>query len=452
MVDTARKLKLLYIAPYFPPSAAAGVHRMMRVCRYLPKDRFEIDVLTRNLGSDPGGEELLRQVPDGVSVYRADLSGGKKSESSVRIAKPENVEAKKKSPIKTYLQWLINPLRNAKELIQETPDKHVGWCKPMLKLGKELCSNHSYDLLMTSGPPHSIHLVGLQLKKETGTPWVADFRDPWARRPWDVPHNPWGQWLLPKYERNVISNASAVLLNTTATLQDFVSAYSDLSKDKFQWVPNGMDPELPAIVENLLSQRASTSRKGSEPLTLCHAGSLYGNRRPDGLFDAMSLLQKQGVECRLLQIGIVDDAPSMVAHLERLGIRQLVEFIPRIPHAEVLRIMAGVDLHVVLQPDGPFMIPGKVYEMIAYPQPIVAICDSPVTIEVVEKAGGTHAASRDPIGIAKAIQSAARMIDDLEFNQKRIAARNQFDGRQIVERLGLVLEAVSKRKDAGVPS
>jgi len=152
---------------------------------------------------------------------------------------------------------------------------------------------------------------------------------------------------------------------------------------------------------------------------------------PYGLFDAMSLLQKQGVECRLLQIGTVDDAPSMVAHLERLGIRQLVEFIPRIPHAEVLRIMAGVDRHVVLQLDGPFMIPGKVYEMIAYPQPIVAICDSPVTIELVEKAGGTHAASRDPVGIANAIQSAARMIGDLE-------------------RLGMVLETVSKRKHAGV--
>jgi hypothetical protein len=75
-----------------------------------------------------------------------------------------------------------------------------------------------------------------------------------------------------------------------------------------------------------------------------------------------------------------------------------------------------------------------------------------VTIEVVEKAGGTHAASRDPVGIAKAIQSAIQMRGDQAFNEKRKSARSEFDGRLIVERLGLVLEAVSNGKQKGVCS
>lgn len=183
-----------------------------------------------------------------------------------------------------------------------------------------------------------------------------------------------------------------------------------------------------------------------------HAGSLYGNRRPDGLLDAMVLLKAQGVRCKLLQIGTVDNSISLFRKIEELGLSQNVECLPRVPHSEVLQLMADVDLHIVLQPDGPLMIPGKVYEMIAYPQPIVAICDSPVTIEVVEKAGGTHAASRDPVGIAKAIQSAIQMRGDQAFNEKRKSARSEFDGRLIVERLGLVLEAVSNGTQKGVCS
>lgn len=450
MVDRAQKLRLLYIPSHFPPSATAGVHRVMRVCRYLPRDTFEIEVLWRNLGADPGGQELLRLVENCVVIHRVDLGGKPKSAESPMEPPVAKRSAEKPSAIKKYLRWGITPFRHAREFLMETPDKHVAWNKPMVHLGRSLCSSRKFDLLMTSGPPHSIHLVGLQLKKIFGIPWVADFRDPWARRPWDVSHNPWGQWLLPRYERDVVKTADAVLLNTKATYNDFIGTYPDLPSSKFHWMPNGMDPDLPGLIEPWLSARASTSDERAKTITLLHAGSLYGNRRPDGLLDAMVLLKAQGVRCNLLQIGTVDNSISLFKKIEELGLSQNVECLPRVPHSEVLQLMADVDLHIVLQPDGPLMIPGKVYEMIAYPQPIVAICDSPVTIEVVEKAGGTHAASRDPVGIAKAIQSAIQMRGDQAFNEQRKTARSEFDGRLIVERLGLVLEAVSNGKQEGV--
>jgi len=452
MVDRAQKLRLLYIPSHFPPSAAAGVHRVMRVCRYLPRDAFEIEVLCRNLGADPGGQELLRLVENCVLIHRVDLGGKLKSAESPMEPPVAQRSAEKPSAIRKYLRCGITPLRHAREFLMETPDKHVAWNEPMVNKGRTLCSSRKFDLLMTSGPPHSMHLVGLQLKKIFGIPWVADFRDPWARRPWDVSHNPWGQWLLPRYERDVVKTADAVLLNTKATYNDFIGTYPDLPSSKFHWMPNGMDPDLPGLIEPWLAARASTSEERAKTITLLHAGSLYGNRRPDGLLDAMVLLKAQGVRCKLLQIGTVDNSISLFKKIEELGLSQNVECLPRVPHSEVLKLMADVDLHIVLQPDGPLMIPGKVYEMIAYPQPIVAICDSPVTIEVVEKAGGTHAASRDPVGIAKAIQSAIQMRGDQAFNEQRKTARSEFDGRLIVERLGMVLETVSKRKQEGVSS
>ena len=449
MVDRFHKLRLLYIPSHFPPSATAGVHRVMRVCRYLPKDAFEIEVLSRNLGVDPGGQELLKLVESAVSIHRADLNGKPRATASSNDKATAQLPGAKQSTLKRWLRWGSTPIRHAREFLLETPDKHVAWVKPMVQLGISICSSRPFDLLMTSGPPHSIHLVGMHLKKSFGIPWVADFRDPWARRPWDVVHNPWGQVLLPGYERDVVKTADAVLLNTKATHNDFVSTYRDLPASKFYWLPNGMDPDLPASIEPLLKGRTEYSTEKSRKITLCHAGSLYGNRRPDGLLEAMALLKRQGINCRLLQIGTVDNADLMLKKIEQLGLREDVVCLPSVPHSEVLRFMAEVDFHIVLQPDGPFMIPGKVYEMIAYPQPIVAICDSPVTIEVVENAGGTYAASRDTEGIAKAILKAIEMQHDPQFTQTRVSARCQFDGQKIVERLGGILKSVSRPKNQG---
>jgi glycosyltransferase involved in cell wall biosynthesis len=449
MVDTKPKLRLLYIPSHFPPSATAGVHRVMRVCRYLPKNTFEIEVLSRNLAPTPGGQELLDLVDKSLAIHRANLRNSSSSLGSSNEGSKPLITSSNSSALRSFLKWGRRPLRYAKELLLETPDKHVAWTKPMVQLGRDLCSIGNFDVLMTSGPPHSIHLVGLALSKEFGIPWVADFRDPWARRPWDVVHNPWGQRLLPRYEREVVSNADAVLLNTKATHIDFTAVYKDLPATRFHWVPNGMDPELPATIDPMINAFTAHANGERRAITLCHAGSLYGNRRPDGLLEAMAMLKAQGVACRLMQIGSVDHLQIMLEKIEKLGLREDVTCMPPVPHSEVLERMAEVDLHVVLQPDGPLMIPGKVYEMIAFPQPIVAICDSPVTIEVVEQAGGTHAASRDVPGIATAILEASRMRHDPKFAQIRAAARQQFDGQKIVERLGDILRSVARSQEPG---
>ena len=449
MLDTKPNLRLLYIASHFPPSSTASVHRVMRVCRYLPRYSFDIEVLTRNLGTEPGGMELLDLVDKSLVIHRVKLRENAFSKVSVSGGAKTVVSSSKSTSFRNFLKGVLRPLRYAKELVLETPDKHVAWTKPMVASGRKLCSTRTFDVLMTSGPPHSIHLVGMALSKEFGIPWAADFRDPWARRPWEIVHNPLGQRLLPHYERKVVRNADAVLLNTKATHRDFIEAHSELPATRFHWVPNGMDPELPATIEPMLNAAAANANGEGPAITLCHAGSLYGNRRPDGLLEAMALLKAQGVACRLLQIGSIDQRNLMLEKIENLGLREDVTCMPPVPHSEVLERMAEVDLHVVLQPDGPLMIPGKIYEMIAFPQPIVAICDSPVTIEVVEQAGGTHAPSRDVSGIASAILEAIRMRHDPKFPQIRAAARDQFDGQRIVERLGNILRSVARREELG---
>jgi glycosyltransferase involved in cell wall biosynthesis len=449
MVNRNQNVRLLYIPSHFPPSATAGVHRVIRVCRYLPKNAFEIEVLSRDLGADPGGQELLESLDESITIHRAEHWKNPTSRDPCKESSAPPNSSSNSSGIRSLLRLCMRPLRHVKELILETPDKHVAWNKPMLQVGRRLCSAKNFDVLMTSGPPHSIHLIGLSLNKEFGIPWVADFRDPWARRPWDVVHNPLGQRLLPHYERKVVRNAEAVLLNTKATHRDFMEAHSDLPATRFHWVPNGMDPELPATIEPMLNAAAANANGEGPAITLCHAGSLYGNRRPDGLLEAMALLKAQGVACRLLQIGSIDQRNLMLEKIEKLGLREDVTCMPPVPHSEVLERMAEVDLHVVLQPDGPLMIPGKIYEMIAFPQPIVAICDSPVTIEVVEQAGGTHAPSRDVSGIASAILGAIRMRHDPKFPQIRAAAREQFDGQRIVERLGDILRSVARHQELG---
>jgi len=126
------------------------------------KNRQVCDALIRNLSS----EQQARV--DGLMdcfIHNKSSTDGRMIAAYVTAIEQLHHDGNKRSFDLVVSRAVLEHVYNLPEAFQETPDKRVGWCKPMLKLGKALCSKHSYDLLMTSGPPHSIHLVGLQLQK-----------------------------------------------------------------------------------------------------------------------------------------------------------------------------------------------------------------------------------------------------------------------------------------------
>ena len=171
--------KVLVIVYYWPPSGGAGVQRWLKFVKYLPESGWQPTVITTTKGDYPAiDESLCKEVPNGIKVIQTQTPtfgklfkkiNGKISDVPYgSLEKGSNDSAMKKFFIWFRLNLVI-------------PDARTLWNKYAYKTAsKELLTN-KYDAVITSGPPHSTHLVGLKLKKKYNIKWTADFRDPWTK-------------------------------------------------------------------------------------------------------------------------------------------------------------------------------------------------------------------------------------------------------------------------------
>ena len=440
-------LSLLMIAMHFPPEATAGVHRSLRFAKYLPDFGCQPYVMTRNRPPEPGGDDLLKQVPEGVVVHRI----GKlirlprsKQESQV----DGNVVGKR-----TRYQGVRNVAKSILlppwELVSETPDQHVGWAQVASQRAIEQCKESHFDAIYTTGPPHSTHLIGCKVKHKFGLPWVADFRDPWARHNWEKQRNPWGRRLKPYFERKVVRTADRVVLNNEASRDEFRANYPDLPTEKFVAIPNGFDPELIQQVTELqlplphnIKSDASTKRSP----VICHPGTLYRQREPRPILKAIANLRKQGQDIRFQQMGLATGECDPARIGAELGIEDLVEVVPRGSHTEALERMSQADILLVIQPNAPLQIPGKLYEMLLFDKPIIGICESRATSAVLESAGNAWSVSSTDIAAIEVALQDSLACDWENVREARLRARDCFDGRALSRRLRDVVVSAIKNQ------
>ncbi|MBN2829474.1 MAG: glycosyltransferase [Candidatus Cloacimonetes bacterium] len=172
--------KMLLITYYFPPAGGPAVQRWLRFLKYLPAHDWQITVITTEKGDYPFiDESLLAEVPLNVKLIRTKtptfgslfhlFTGGK--EKSIPYG---SLNSNQSDAIgKKMLYWA--------RLNLVVPDARMIWNKHALRAAEQELNSDNYDVIVTTGPPHSTHLVGLKLKKQFNIPWVTDFRDPWSK-------------------------------------------------------------------------------------------------------------------------------------------------------------------------------------------------------------------------------------------------------------------------------
>lgn len=446
------------IAPNFPPVASAGVFRTLRFAKYLMNFGWEPLVLGQELPGPPeaAGTALLEQLPAGLIVNRAMACFASPKQPSASAEEPP---AATESPVtsprhsddvapqapagKTVRRRLKDVARNSLHLMTETPDKNIRWVYPAVRQGLRMVREYRPSVLYTSGPPHSTHIVGSILKRLTGLPWVADFRDPWARRPWgNKTKNPWGQALYPLFEKSCIKRADRIILNTDRMADDFRAHYRHKFDAKICAIPNGCDPELAATVEELLANPAPPIDDGF--IRLCHPGSLYRRRDPRPLMDAIGLLAEQGIRIKLEQIGHCADYFDLENYVAQRGLTGHLSMEKPIPHREVLGRMAAADLLLLIQPGTPIQIPGKLFEMLLFRKPIVGMADEGATSDLIQSHRlGAVARDEEPETIATAIHQALDLRKELTNADHWTEVQNTFDGETLTGRLAELFDSLT---------
>ena len=170
--------KILVIAYYWPPAGGPGVQRWLKFVKYLPDFGIEPIVYVPENPSYPlMDEKLIDEVPSSIKILKQPIKEPYGWASLLSKKKTKTISSgiiKEKDPsiIEKVLLWIRGNLF--------IPDARKFWVKPSISFLAKVIADEGIETIVTTGPPHSLHLIGLGLKKKYNIQWIVDFRDPWT--------------------------------------------------------------------------------------------------------------------------------------------------------------------------------------------------------------------------------------------------------------------------------
>lgn len=360
------KKRVLIITYYWPPSGGSGVQRWLKFAKYLPEAGWEPVIFTpENPDFDLKDATLEKEISKDLEVIKfpiwepyqlLDKLRGKKESHPGRL-----LEQKEQSFIEKAAIWL-----RANFLV---PDPRIFWVKPSVKFLTELIESGQFQAIITTGPPHSMHLIGRELKRKTGVFWLADFRDPWSQ--WEfldkLPMQNRVRQQHRRMEQEVLLEADVVTTISPTFQQDL----AELANRKISLLTNGFDPkDIP------LGFSAREKRGGS--LHLVYTGIIDSIRNPMPLLKAMrEEFSKEIGEVKFTFVGKVSEYVKEQIALDS-WLSSHVHFAGYVSHQEVFGYYEKADaLALILTntKNAKGNIPGKLFEYIATTLPILALGD-----------------------------------------------------------------------------
>jgi glycosyltransferase involved in cell wall biosynthesis len=371
--------KVLIITYYWPPSGGSGVQRWLKFSKYLPEFGWEPVIFTpENPDFNLKDETLLSEVDANIEVIKFPIWEPTRmfGSRSSNLQQGQILSAKSQGILGKVATWIRGNFF--------LPDPKVFWVKPAANFLKEIWRDNDFKAVITTGPPNSIHLVGLRLRNEFGVTWIADFRDPWSR--WDLLGEFGTSKLAMAYhrkrEKEVLESASRVVTIGHQLAKDL----EYLGGRKVDVVHNGYDEsDIPS----------SKLAEGDGVLRMAHIGTITPSRIPVEWIEALKTVLEEDmanlVRIEVSIIGNVDaDFVSMVSAHSALS--KVIQFIPYVPHHEVFDYIQHSDVLLVFQnrtEDAKAHLPAKMFEYLGMKKPTWIIgSEQSDAAEVIEKTKG----------------------------------------------------------------
>ncbi|MBO4817161.1 MAG: glycosyltransferase [Bacteroidales bacterium] len=354
--------RVLIITYYWPPSGGSGVQRWVKFSKYLPSQGWRPVIYTpenpdmpsidQSLYSDiPGEAEIIkRPITEIYSIYRR-ISGNKGGGE----VNPIN------SQKKTLKQKLMLAIRGNLFI----PDPRISWLRPSVRFLKKYLREHPVDVIVSTGPPHSMHLIAREVSKATGIPWVADFRDPWTRMFYfkHLALSDWARKKHEKLEKMVLDDASAVVAVSPLVQEEFKT----MTGNRIELVTNGYDPEdFGQVVEP------------DGHFNIVHTGLFASDGNPETLWKVLSDLCREDARfADQLRIRLVGKNDTMILDsIHTAGLeRNLVDLGYR-DHTVAVREQMGSTMLILplrKEPEYRATLPGKLFEYLGSQRPVLGI-------------------------------------------------------------------------------
>ena len=368
ITDNACQRKVLVVANSFP---ASGGSRIDKFVSLLPEFGFEPVVLSAKECDSPDQQQLKqRYYPDTLKSYQARSIGWSYFTERFLMRGPHSRHYR-------LLQFLSFP-----ERCLLVPDYMVRWIPHGIRIANEIVKREGIQVVLTSSPHESTHLIGMSLKKSCGIPWVADFRDLWIEktllyRPATRLHDIWIRHL----ERKVFHTADFIIANTPENADRYRQRFS-VPEEKLEVIPNGFD-------RNDLDSE-NPPRFTPDIFRIGYAGALDKHEFPwRAALDALEMLAGNvgRGKVRLVHCGYLSE--QVRDYLQSRNLDDLVEIHGTLPHSQAMALTAATDIRLLLLYETGYsssIVPMKLYNYLIMNGPILAIApESGVTASIIAK-------------------------------------------------------------------
>ena len=371
--------KTLIITYYWPPAGGPGVQRWLEFVKYLPEFGIEpIVYCPENPNYPIIDKSLVSEIPENITILKQSIkepyglaswfSKGK----SKKISSGVIPKAKKQSLIEKAMLYVRGNYF--------IPDARKNWIQPSVAFLSNYIKEHQIETIITTGPPHSLHVIGLQLKEELDINWIADFRDPWTTIGYhkDLKLTESSKAKHINLEQNVLNTADEIVVTSNHTKNEFQTK----TKQPISVITNGYDTH-------------SVRVEGKDELfTLSHIGSLLSERNPEVLWETLSELIEEhenfSKTFKLQLIGVVSD--DVIESIHKNGLKNHVNVVGYVSHDEALKFQMQSQLLLLIEinsEETKAIIPGKVFEYLISETPILAIGPKDADVEQIIKSTNT---------------------------------------------------------------
>jgi glycosyltransferase involved in cell wall biosynthesis len=355
------KKKVLIITYYWPPAGGSGVQRWVKMAKYFSEQNWEPIVLCPKNPEYPIlDNSFLDEVKD-IQVLKTKIWEPSRFLKKLGAKSAANLSGGFITEKKSWKNdWAVFMRGNF-----FIPDARKFWIKPSVNFLKKYLSNHTIDAIISSGPPHSCHLIAFPIAQKFNIPWVADFRDPWTNIDFykDLHLTTWADKKHHELEKKVVQNADCVLVvgSTMKTEMDEIGAKKTIIvTNGFDYDYNNLDLELDV------------------KFTITHVGTTGKNRNPRVLWLALQKIIAQNKnfaeDCLVQLVGLTDD--SVKTDIQNFQLQNNVVISDLVPHKKAIQIQKNsiINLLIINQTtNASGILTGKFFEYLSAQRPILAI-------------------------------------------------------------------------------
>ncbi len=361
--------RVLIISYYWPPTGGSGVQRWVKFAKYLPEEGWQPVIYTpenpEQLAVDttlaaeiPAETEIVKtRIFEPYSLYRKFLKGSGHSREAVEV---NPVNAQNKSFVQKAAMWVRGNLFR--------PDPRCLWIRPSVRFLKKYLEEHPVDLIVSTGPPQSMHIIGMKLARETGLPWIADFRDPWTRIFYfkHLAMNPATERWHHRMEKKVLDGAARVVAVSPLVQQEFQT----MTSTPVELITNGFDEcdfkdICPADGQDM-------------DFIITHTGLFAADGNPTLLWEVLAeKCAADALFAKHLKIKLIGKTDAQIVEsVESAGLVENLIDMGYQTHSKAIEEQRNASLLILplrKEPEYKAVLPGKLFEYLASCRPVLGI-------------------------------------------------------------------------------